>query len=75
MKTLSSILLKASLQCGTVNLVIETFFKESYNSPKKKIHLKSECVDWSVVTGAREPILFSFVREKLPGYQVLYERT
>ena len=39
----------------------------------KKIHLKCDCIDGSVVNGLRQPILYSFVLDKLPGYKVFSE--
>ena len=38
-----------------------------------KIHLKCDCIDGSIQNGLREPILYSFVLEKLPGYKVFSE--
>ena len=38
-----------------------------------KINLKCDCIDGSVVNGIREPILFSFVLDKLSGYKVFCE--
>ena len=38
-----------------------------------KIHLKCDCIDGSVVNGLRQPILYSFVLDKLPGYKVFSE--
>ena len=38
-----------------------------------KIHLKCDCIDGSVVDGLRQPILYSFVLDKLPGYKVFCE--
>ena len=38
-----------------------------------KIHLKCDCIDGSVVDGVRQPILYSFVLDKLPGYKVFCE--
>ena len=38
-----------------------------------KIHLKCDCIDSSVVNGLRQPILYSFVLDKLPGYKVFCE--
>ena len=38
-----------------------------------KIHLKCDCIDGSVVDGSRQPILYSFVLDKLPGYKVFSE--
>ena len=38
-----------------------------------KIHLKCDCIDGSVVNGLRQPILYSFVLDKLPGYKVFCE--
>ena len=35
-----------------------------------KIHLKCDCIDGSVLNGSRQPILHSFVLDKLPGYKV-----
>ena len=35
-----------------------------------KIHLKCDVIDGSVVDGIRQPILSSFVLDKLPGYKV-----
>ena len=51
-----------------------------YNSQKivslsntNKIHLKCDCIDGSVVNGLRQPILYSFVLDKKPGYKVFSE--
>ena len=51
-----------------------------YNSDKilnlnttNKIHLKCDCIDGSVVNGLRQPIFYSFVLDKLPGYKVFCE--
>ena len=38
-----------------------------------KIHLKCDIIDGSVVNGLRQPILYSFVLDKLPGYKVFCE--
>ena len=38
-----------------------------------KIHLKCDVIDGSVVDGIRQPMLFSFVLDKLPGYKVFSE--
>ena len=38
-----------------------------------KIHLKSDVIDGSVVNGSRQPILYSFVLDKKPGYKVFSE--
>ena len=38
-----------------------------------KIHLKCDCIDGSVLNGIRQPILFSFILDKLPGYKVFCE--
>ena len=35
-----------------------------------KIPLKCDCIDGSVVDGIRQPILYSFVLDELPGYKV-----
>ena len=55
-------------------------FYNKYTSQKivnlgstNKIHLKSDCIDSSVVNGVRQPILYSFVLDKLPGYKVFSE--
>ena len=38
-----------------------------------KIHLKCDIIDGSVVNGVRQPILYSFVLDKKPGYKVFSE--
>ena len=38
-----------------------------------KIHLKCDCIDGSIEDGVRQPILYSFVLDKLPGYKVISE--
>ena len=38
-----------------------------------KIHLKCDCIDGSVVDGVRQPILYSFVLDKKPGYKIFSE--
>ena len=38
-----------------------------------KIHFKCDCIDGCVVDGLRQPILYSFVLDKLPGYKVFSE--
>ena len=38
-----------------------------------KIHMKCDCIDGSVVNGLRQPILYSFVLDKSPGYKVFCE--
>ena len=38
-----------------------------------KIHLKCDVIDGSVVDGLRQPILYSFVLDKLPGYKIFSE--
>ena len=55
-------------------------FYNKYTSQKivnlgssNKILLKCDCIDGSVVNGSRQPILYSFVLDKLPGYKVFSE--
>ena len=38
-----------------------------------KIHLTCDVIDGSVVNGLRQPILYSFVLDRLPGYKVFCE--
>ena len=38
-----------------------------------KIHLKCDVINGSIVDGFRQPILYSFVLDKLPGYKVFSE--
>ena len=42
-------------------------------SNTNKKHLKCDVIDGSVVNGLRQPILYSFVLDKLPGYKVFCE--
>ena len=37
------------------------------------IRLKADVIDGSVVNGSRQPILYSFVLDKKPGYKVFSE--
>ena len=38
-----------------------------------KIHLKCDCIDGSIQDGVRQPILYSFVIDKKPGYKIFSE--
>ena len=38
-----------------------------------KIHLKSDCIQGSIVNGIREPILYSFALSSPPGYKMFKE--
>ena len=42
-------------------------------SSTNKIYLKSDVIDGSLVNGSRQPILYSFVLDKKPGYKVFSE--
>ena len=42
-------------------------------SSTNKINLKCDIIDGSVVNGLRRPILYSFVLDKKPGYEVISE--
>ena len=42
-------------------------------STTNKIHLKCDCIDDSVVDSLRQPILYSFVLDKLSGNKVYCE--
>ena len=35
--------------------------------------MKCDCIDGSIQDGIRQPILYSFVLDKLPGYKVFSE--
>ena len=60
---------------------IEGFYQilpGSYQSKKSiniigidKVHLKCDCIQASIVNGKREPILFSFARNSIPGYKYI----
>ena len=38
-----------------------------------KVHLKSDCIDGSIVNGVREPILYSFALDQPPGHKIYKE--
>ena len=42
-------------------------------STTNKIHLKCDFIDGNILSGIRQPVLFSFVLDKLPGYKVFSE--
>ena len=50
-----------------------TFHKIVNLGSTNKIHLKCDCIDGSFHDGLRQPILYSFVLDKLPGYKVFSE--
>ena len=39
-------------------------------STTNKINLKTDCIDGSILSGNRQPVLYSFVLDKLTGYKV-----
>ena len=62
------------LQAGIINTIINTLAKKIVNlGNTNKIHLKCDVIDGSVVDGLRQPILYSFVLYKLPGYKIFSE--
>ena len=38
-----------------------------------KVHLKCDCIDGSIMNGAREPILYSFSLDQPPGHKIYKE--
>ena len=38
-----------------------------------KIHLKSDCINGSIINGVQQPILYSFVIDKIPGFKVFFK--
>ena len=42
-------------------------------SSTNKIHLKCDVIDWSIVRGLRQSILFNFILDKPAGYKVFCE--
>ena len=36
-----------------------------------KVHLKSDCIQGSIVNGVREPILYSFSLSSPPGHKII----
>ena len=38
-----------------------------------KVHLKSDCIDGSIMNGTREPILYSFALDQPPGHKIYRE--
>ena len=39
-----------------------------------KIHLKCDVIDGSILCGVRNPVLYSFVLNKAPGYKVFFTK-
>ena len=74
MKNCFSVLFLVLLQVGIINTLTNTPAKKIVNlGNTNKIHLKCDCIDGSVVNGLRQPILYSFVLDKKPGYKVFFE--
>ena len=42
-------------------------------STTNKVHLKCDCFDGSIQDGVKQPILFSYILVKKPGYKVFSE--
>ena len=58
------------LQVGIIRTIVNTLVKKIVNlSTTKKTHLKCDIVNGSVVDGIRQPMLNSFVLDKLPGFR------
>ena len=38
-----------------------------------KIHLKCDAINGSIVDGDRQPVLYSFILDKKPGYKIFSE--
>ena len=38
-----------------------------------KVHLKCDCIDGSIMNGTRDPILYSFALDQLPGHKIYKE--
>ena len=53
-----------------VNTIVK---KNKIFSTVSKIHLQTNVIDGSIVNGSRQPIIYSFVLDKPPGYKVLSE--
>ena len=39
-------------------------------NPTKKLHLKYDCINGSILDGCRQPVFYSFVLHKKPGFKV-----
>ena len=55
--------------------IYDEYFSEKIRkvSTIRKIHLKCDCIDGSVLNGVRQPIPYSVVSDKFPGYKVISE--
>ena len=38
-----------------------------------KVHIKCDCIDGSIMTGTREPVLYSFALDQPPGHKIFKE--
>ena len=61
------------LRDGIINTNNYTSQKAVNLSSTNKIHLKCDVINGSVVQALRQPILYSSVLDKLPGYKVFSE--
>ena len=74
MKTRFLVVSQVLLQFGIINTIMNTLAEKIVNlGNTNKIHLKCDVFDGSFVDGIREPRLYSFVLNKLPGYKVFCE--
>ena len=63
------------LMDGLIQLIPGSYKNEKPNNFTgiDKVHLKCDCIKGSIVNGCREPILYSFLSDNLPGHEI-YEQ-
>ena len=71
MKNRFSVLSSVSTHIGIISIIINKLAKKIVHlGSTNKLHLKCDVIDGSVVDGVRQPILYSFVLDKKPGFIV-----
>ena len=71
MKSCFSILSLVLLHVGIINTITTILAKKTGNlSRTNKINLNCDVIDGSIQNGLKQPLLFSFVLDKKPGFKV-----
>ena len=60
---------------GYIQIIPATYKSDRHinNTSIDKVHLKSDCIQGSIINGVREPILYSFALDKPPFHKILKE--
>ena len=75
MKNHFSVLSWVLLHLGNLSTIMNNLVKNLFGWPGDfdKIHIRGDCIDWSVINSVRQSLFFSFVSNKPPRNKVFCE--